>query len=518
MNRPIASLTLILGLSVDPGMPVREILEKNDSNLVACELEELMLAINAVKYVVLDGVLVVEGETGLVVQIGHVHSLHMSLWHVCSMEQTCEFYNALAEFIATVKATRPESLIPNDLEMESFDVRSPGLVLVGALVHPIQVPAIEIFEPHVISGISLHTGKDRQACSSEGWKLKTIHWQAQMGMGSQGPQGSLAVGGEAARSHDVTWDTLQREYVLAQSPTTIETSMHSYVFVYQMVIGQVIEQSLFSVVREAVTMIEESGSVLSTAGSWYNKLMEVEYLVGRDGSQIALWLQRHKRFLRVCTALMANPEPLVKDEIVGGLDLSLLVGAHEKWRVWEKPMCVPCWAKALGRQPSVALGKLSGGSSSLVRCSVFITVSGLERRLGLFIRESQEGAVFKTKEGFAIEFHGEGLSEEIVELSREVARTFISRWDDESLHGPGSRISTSLAPSHLFVHNNNKRTLTWLPWVPKQSQTIADNISLCAIINGPELSSQCLGWMVECGCSKIAACHAGRMEDMNEHE
>ena len=143
LTEHIAPVNLILNASVGS---MREFL-RNNSNVVACELEELMLPMNTIRYIVLDDVLVIQGDTGLVFQIGHVRSLDMSLWHICSMEQACEFYNAPTQFIATVNATRPESLIHNELEMESYDFRSPRLVLVGApLVNPIQVRAIETFD------------------------------------------------------------------------------------------------------------------------------------------------------------------------------------------------------------------------------------------------------------------------------------------------------------------------------------------------------------------------------------
>lgn len=142
-------------------------------------------------------------------------------------------------------------------------------------------------------------------------------------MGTQGPQGSICLGGQANRINH--WDQQIAEHSLGRSATLLEQAARSFLFVYQVATGQVVEQNMLSLVLEAVR--QEQDEVSDTTLLWRERFRRPGIAVAAESCAGVVWGINNANLMRVCAALVVNPTPVVQDGRVGGIDLGILVEA-----------------------------------------------------------------------------------------------------------------------------------------------------------------------------------------------
>lgn len=463
---------------------------------VICELEDLVLSLDGTTYVEVEGCLFVQGTYGLIIQLGRVRGTSLSAWHVCTPEETIAFHFTPMEFVTAVKGMMQDEttmwlkIDPVELLCLDFE-NSSELVVVGALIQPTLCLNVDCNGPFVGMG-EFTSGRDAILRPSYYLKWQTLSGSAQIGISASGPQGTLALGGEARRTGPMM---RQDEILLAQSLTTEERAMRTSIFVYQAATGQVVEQNLYNMVRGVVAAtFHQRSSVRISEVPMLSPTQEESSLCNMSGAMSGS-LQR-ETLVRVCAAVISNPIPIFQDGTVGGLDLSALIETDEKVRIWEKPSKLPCWTAVLGKYPGVAVNRLDGSSPSIGRCSVFVTLAAIERRFGRLIRneDSEECNCFSTESGITIQL--KGLNSHVVRLAQMQAQTAITmRWDDSyGIYCPGQRFG-SQRPSNMSVHTR----LHWYPGLSRRtSGTRFTNLGLGEIVNGGNISAQFLGMMMEC--------------------
>jgi hypothetical protein len=468
--------------------------------IVTCELQELLLALGSQGFIVHNTVLLVQGTFGLAVRVGRIIDLDIPVWHVYSVDEAVVFTTDPESFTLAVLAVEKVQLGDELYEIRPiysldsmFDARSEALVVVGALVTPALCNQIDSSGPFVAAG---RVKSGRSLPASSGLKWQSISGELGISLGASGqlgPQFGVRVAGQGAR--EMEWMHKQTEFLLAQSITTVERAQRNFLFVYQAATGQIVEQNLFAVVS-AVVGAAANGVGFDTPNFSAGTTTTAEW-----------WLQQGS-LIRVCAALIASPSPLLENGNVGGIDLSLLVSTDEKRRVWEAPLPLPGWAKVLGRYPGVAVNQLVGSSPSTERCSMFITISGLERRLGRLVQIGDK--CFEAVSGHSVRLNGVDANVVCVALKKAEAANKLRWVNDKGVYCPGERFG-SQEPSQMVVNDSRNREvsgnntringlLKWrFPWENKNTVQVhpCATVGLGQTVNGRDLQAEVIGMMVE---------------------
>jgi len=457
------------------------------SEVVMCELEELMIAIGAAKYVVLDGVLFVQGDYSLALQVGQIKGTEFQVWHVCTIEEVSMFHAAPKGFIGYIKRSRTFSslaqrgleteFLPNsDGDYDDFDIRSKQLVIVGALVTPACgsiVDCIPFFEPPE----SANGGRGEHS---------NLSWQK---IPEHGNMDIVSV---------------------ANSLTVLETAQRSpSIFVYQAATGQIVEQNLFGIVKQIVSHTEtqdmdslhlSSSATNSAPVAWYNRIISAGLYVGAPNSSAVLWATRGATLTRVFTRLKMNFRPVASDGTIGGIDLALLVETDELVRVWERPPRLPLWSEVLGSVPAVAVNRLVGPLESGPRGSLFITISGLERKAkNKLLRQADDCDLFKSSSGLLLRFFG--FDEALNHAQNQMAILAASnlRWDHERIYVPAKRVGPNDSkPCKIITSTPKAITESTSSSTGRNDSSTYTPQGLGELVNGSNLRPQFLGMMLEC--------------------
>jgi hypothetical protein len=477
-------------------------LSTGKGQVVTCELQELMLTIGSKGFVFHNRVLLVQGAFGLAFRVGRIIDLDIPIWHICTIDEAVTFNADPESFTLAVLAVQNVQLGEELFEIEPiyssdqvFDATSEALVVVGALITPALCNRIDCNGPFVAAG-RFKSGRSITAGSGLKWQSISGELGISLGTGWQGPQFGVRVAGQGAR--EMEWMHKQTEYMLAQSITTLERAQRNFIFVYQAATGQIVEQNLFAVVRAVVPTANGLG-------------FDAPNFSDRTTTPAEWWLQQGP-LIRVCAALIASPSPLLENGTVGGIDLSLLASTDEKWRVWEAPLRLPGWAKALGRNPGVAVNQLVGSSPSTERCSMFITISGMERRLGRLYRIADYSSSFEAaSSGLSVQLNGVDATVICVAQKKAGSVTELRWVNDKGVYCPGQRFG-SHEPSQMVFNdirnlavNGNKIRINGLlrwqfPWNNKDTgvQVLpCSTVGLGQTVNGRDLETEIIGMMVE---------------------
>lgn len=127
-----------------------------------------------------------------------------------------------------------------------------GTILVGALVEPSWCDKVDCNGLFQAQGDNIQAGRSALDERHQGLQWSNISGQLQISMGAQGPQGSVVLGGELAKSNG--HELLMAENSLAHSLTILERASRSWVLVYQSSNGQVVQQNLYCIVNCFLTV------------------------------------------------------------------------------------------------------------------------------------------------------------------------------------------------------------------------------------------------------------------------
>jgi ankyrin repeat protein len=226
------------------------------NGLTFSTIEDLASAMGIYSKATLDGMVFWRGSRGICVLVGILPYKNIPFWHVCTIEQSSYLEADPESFVRSIKSSRDSILEVNSRlqclrdchEATSFE----GTILVGALVEPGWCDKVDcdgLFQAH---GGNIQAGRLAPEGRRQGLHWSNITGQLQLSMGAQGPQGSVTLGGEMARSNG--YELLMAENSLAHSLTILERALRSWVLVYQSSNGQVVQQNLYCIVSCFLTV------------------------------------------------------------------------------------------------------------------------------------------------------------------------------------------------------------------------------------------------------------------------
>ena len=214
---------------------------------------------------------------------------------------------------------------------------------------------------------------------------------------------------------------------------------------------------------------------------------------------------------------MSGPTSIAIGENIGGMDLVALAERCLKIRVCEESPDLPGWVAPLGWLPAISVGRLGStiDAVSVQRCSLLISIASLERHVGKLIRQPSSSWYFESdaqvhvsltgfneaswmnatlSAGDATQYNGTeerrvlipktrfgGLKPSLIKQSRP--RRPADMWQNiRSLRN----LIDSLVRAHPIVLSSGSEN------------TLGDQESLGAIMNGLHIDGTCVGLLIEC--------------------
>jgi hypothetical protein len=223
----------------------------------------------------------------------------------------------------------------------------------------------------------------------------------------------------------------------------------------------------------------------------------------------AEWEMARARFCRLCASVISNPTPIVENRRIGGLDLGTMAHYCYRERVWEEPKKAPDWVHIFGWLPAVSIETATSSSgSSIYRCTLVMTIAGLERRIGKLVQRDDASWSFETGN---VQIYLSGFNEASLKEAQEageVAKAW--RWTVPSTRVviPGKRFGGQ-RPSQLTVARSDLREAVWhticmvssLIGINQRSSNgtlVKETTSLGKLIHGSDIEGDQLGLMIEC--------------------
>ena len=191
------------------------------------------------------------------------------------------------------------------------------------------------------------------------------------------------------------------------------------------------------------------------------------------------------------------------------MDLGAMANYCYHVRVWEQPRNQPHWAQIFGWLPAVAIETLfpSSGGSSIHRCTLVMTIAGLERRIGRFVRRGDLSWTFESEN---VQIHLRGFNEASLSEARKAGKIVKEwRWTGSSARVviPERRFGGQ-QPSQLNVICSHWPEAAWLPirmvssfiGITQSSNgtVVKEVMSLGQLIHGCDIGGDQLGLMIEC--------------------
>jgi hypothetical protein len=209
---------------------------------------------------------------------------------------------------------------------------------------------------------------------------------------------------------------------------------------------------------------------------------------------------------RVCAAVISDPMPAVIEERLGGLDLREFAQSCIKYRVWEKPAIQPGWVQIFGSLPALSVNSIGDPSDNIQRCTLLITVAGLERRIGRLFKDPECGTLFQSQSGIRLSltgFNTESLQN--AKIAADTAKQL--KWTEDkrlvvaSRRFGGQRPSTLNASQPSWLDSIYKHmSMIKIGGAPKKclNGAVMWRDSLGQILHGSDLEGDCVGLLVEC--------------------
>jgi len=207
---------------------------------------------------------------------------------------------------------------------------------------------------------------------------------------------------------------------------------------------------------------------------------------------------------RVCAAVISNPTPAEINQQLGGLDLRLLAQFCAKCRVWEKPNERPGWVAIFGPLPAVSVDLIGIQRDHFQRCSLLITIAGLERRIGRLFKSPKCEPLFESQSGIKLRLVGFN-SESLANAKVAADNAKLLKWTEErrlvvaSGRFGGQRPSTLMAPTPNGILPGLCRLVLRVGFGTAETNgPIIREDSLGHMLHGFDLEEDYVGLLVEC--------------------
>jgi hypothetical protein len=232
----------------------------------------------------------------------------------------------------------------------------------------------------------------------------------------------------------------------------------------------------------------------------------------QDISSASQWDVTYATFCRLCAAVISDPTPVSLQQMLGGVDLGAMVHHCSKYRVWEKPAALPGWVPIFGWLPAVSVNSINPPVNirCTQRCSLLMTIAGIERRVGKLVKCDGFETQFESDTGVSVCLAGfNTISLDEAKDAAITAKTW--RWTQSTRIIMGSERFGGQGPSQIHA-----REYTWLGNTLQSMKTLGGMLnlgridsgsatrttkqlqSLGEIVHGCDLGSDYLGLLIEC--------------------
>jgi hypothetical protein len=337
---------------------------------IVCEVSELFRTTNAVECVDVEGFAIIQGESGLMVELGTSPRIRFSLWHVCSLEETALLYGEPSKFFEMI--SNAQRRIGVHKTQQTLRRDDPGMVYVGALLMPFACPQVPVLDTNFFPPNFVHSklepwdGRTRfqKVCSSLRSLRLPVNLSANLTTSFAGNSAEL----------NAEWDKPTDSI----PPTITERPLQQIfyevrqqsVLVYEAESGLVSEQNLYAIVGALVDACE------------------LRRGVKQEGNTVDL--DYDKPVLKICDKLRSAYTPIVCGGEIGGIVLQDIVRDVGWFRLSEKPPKLPEWTnlRDFSEMIGVAIYKLERQAEApdKDRRNLIMSLPLLERKLGCLRR------------------------------------------------------------------------------------------------------------------------------------